>query len=53
MISEVFPTTGADSPVADGSIFLITDGRSTELELPTQSACTYQAPFMRKQLFSL
>ena len=25
-------------PAADGSIFLITDSRSTDLELPTQSA---------------
>ena len=32
------PITDADSPAADGSIFLITDSRSTDLELPTQSA---------------
>jgi hypothetical protein len=35
---ERLPITDADSPAADGSIFLITDGRSTDLELPTQSA---------------
>jgi hypothetical protein len=38
MNPERFPITDADSPAADGSIFLITDRRSIELELPTQSA---------------
>ena len=45
MNSEVFPTTGADSPAADGSMFLITDSRSTELELPTQSAVHVSSSF--------
>jgi len=43
--SEVLPTTGADSPAADGSIFLITDSRSTGLELPTQSALHVSSSF--------
>jgi hypothetical protein len=38
MNRERLPITDADSPAADGSIFLITDSRSTDLELPTQSA---------------
>jgi hypothetical protein len=45
MSSEVLPTTGADSPAADGSIFLITDSRSTELELPKQSALRVSSSF--------
>ena len=43
MNRERLPITDADSPAAgppaaDGSIFLITDSRSTELELLTQSS---------------
>ena len=45
MIRERLPITDADSPAADGSIFLITDSRSTELELPTQSALHVSSSF--------
>ena len=52
MNSEVLPTTGADSPAADGSIFLITDSRSTELELPTQSALHVSSSFYAQTTLS-
>jgi hypothetical protein len=45
MNSEVLPTAGADLPDADESIFLITDSRSTDLELPTQSALRVSSSF--------
>jgi hypothetical protein len=45
MNRERLPITDADSPAADGSIFLITDSRSTELELPTQSALHVSSSF--------
>jgi hypothetical protein len=48
MNRERLPITDADSPAADGSIFLITDSRSTDLEVPTESALQASSFFMRK-----
>ena len=45
MNPERFPKTGAGAPAADGAIFLIPDSRSTDLELPTQSALHVSSSF--------